>query len=363
MTLRYGLIGCGMMGQEHIRNIALLDGARIVALADPDAGMIDAARHLAGTSCAVHADHRSMLYSGNLDAVIIAAPNHLHHPILADVIPSGLPILCEKPLCTTRVDCASVRDLAHAHDTPVWVAMEYRYMAPIRRLIDIVHGGDAGRIRMLTIREHRYPFLSKVGDWNRFNAHTGGTLVEKCCHFFDLMRLILASEPVRVYASGAMDENHVGERYDGRQPDIIDNAYVIVDFASGSRAMLDLCMFAEGSYWQEVISATGPRARVDAMVPGPARFWQDGSQERSAQVVIHDRATQSETVEEAHEDHNILGAGDHHGSTYHQHVGFLQMVRDRGTPDVTLDDGLRAVAVGEAAEISLRTQQPVDLEF
>jgi hypothetical protein len=40
--------------------------------------------------------------------------------------------------------------------------------------------------------------------------------------------------------------NHLDERYDGERPDILDNAYVVVDFASGARALLDLCMFAEG---------------------------------------------------------------------------------------------------------------------
>jgi hypothetical protein len=72
---------------------------------------------------------------------------------------------------------------------PIWVAMEYRYMPPIARFRELAEGGT-GRHRMLTIREHRFPFLEKVGDWNRFNRNTGGTLVEKCCHFFDLMRLI-----------------------------------------------------------------------------------------------------------------------------------------------------------------------------
>ena len=52
-----------------------------------------------------------------------------------------------------------------------------------------VQAGITGRMRMFAIREHRYPFLRKVGDWNRFARNTGGTLVEKCCHFFDLMRL------------------------------------------------------------------------------------------------------------------------------------------------------------------------------
>ena len=62
---------------------------------------------------------------------------------------------------------------------------------------------------MLSIREHRFPFLVKVNDWNRFAKNTGGTLVEKCCHFFDLMRLIVQSEVQKVYASGDQDVNHL----------------------------------------------------------------------------------------------------------------------------------------------------------
>ena len=38
-TLRYGILGCGMMGKEHIRNIALIDGASVTAVADPDGAM------------------------------------------------------------------------------------------------------------------------------------------------------------------------------------------------------------------------------------------------------------------------------------------------------------------------------------
>ena len=87
-----------------------------------------------------------------------------------------------------------------------------------------------GRLQMLAIREHRFPFLKKVGDWNRFSKNTGGTMVEKCCHFFDLMRLIVKAKPVRVFCSGAMDDNHQDERYDGKKPDIIDNSYTVVEF-------------------------------------------------------------------------------------------------------------------------------------
>jgi predicted dehydrogenase len=89
--------------------------------------------------------------------------------------------------------------------------------------------------------------LDKVGDWNRFTENAIGTLVEKCCHFFDLMNLVLDSEPVRVMASGAQDVNHLDESFGGRTHDILDNAYVIVEYSSGQRGLLDLCMFAEAN--------------------------------------------------------------------------------------------------------------------
>ena len=68
--------------------------------------------------------------------------------------------------------------------------MEYRFMPPVQRLLAGLGAGSAGRLRMIAIREHRFPFLVKAGDWNRFSPNTGGTLVWKCSHFVDLMRLM-----------------------------------------------------------------------------------------------------------------------------------------------------------------------------
>ena len=357
--IRYGLIGAGMMGHEHIRNIALLEGAGVTALADPDPGMRAAALALQGGEAQVFADWRDMVSADLCDAYLIASPNDAHHATLLDLLPGNKPVLCEKPMCTTVAHCREVAAAAAGRSAPLWIAMEYRYMPPVQRLLAEVRAGTAGRPVMMAIREHRFAFLHKVGNWNRFSARTGGTLVEKCCHFWDLMRLVLQSDPVRVYASGAMDVNHLDERCDGRVPDIIDNAFVIVDFANGARGMLDLAMFAEGSRWQEVIAVTGPRARVTAKVPGPARFAPDG-RERAARIAIADRATRTETEEEVHVDPAILGAGDHHGSTFYQHQRFLDLVRSgRGTPEVTAQDGLWSVIVGEAAERSARSGQAI----
>jgi myo-inositol 2-dehydrogenase/D-chiro-inositol 1-dehydrogenase len=361
MNLRYGLIGSGEMGQEHIRNVALVEGASIVAIADPNDGMrSDAARLADGVD--VYADHKQMLSADVCDAYIIATPNDTHHDVMLDVLAAGKPILCEKPLCTTTAECRDLIAHAQRMSAPVWVAMEYRFMAPVERLLKEVAAGTAGEARMIAIREHRHPFLHKVGNWNRFRQRTGGTLVEKCCHFWDLMRLALRSDPIRVYASAGMGANHLDERYDGQAPDITDNAFVIVDFRDGTRGMLDLCMFAEGSAWQEVISVTGTRARIDACVPSPQRF-SGGGEVRPAQIVISDRATRTESIETVEVDAEILQAGDHYGSTFFQHQRFAGLVRSgQGSPEVTLEDGLWAVRVGEAAETSAATGRAIDLD-
>lgn len=359
-NIRYGIIGSGMMGQEHIRNIALLEGTQVVAVADPNEEMRAMAASTAGSQCAAYADHKAMLEAGGCDAIVLAAPNYLHHPILTDILPTDIPLLVEKPLGIDDSQCRDILARAQPRSAPVWVAMEYRYMPPISRLLDEVRAGSAGRVHMIAIREHRFPFLSKVDHWNRFQRLTGGTMVEKCCHFFDLMRLVSGSEATRVYASGAMDVNFRDEQHAGGKPDILDNAFVIVDFENGMRGMLDLCMFAEGSYWQETISVTGDRARIEAFVPGPARFAPDG-RERQSQIAISSRATKTERREDIHVDPAILSAGDHHGSTYFQHQKFLRLVREGGQPEISIEDGTRAVEIGAAAEQSARSGEPVRL--
>ncbi len=369
MTLRYGLIGSGMMGgQEHIRNLNLLEGCEVTAIADPDEAMRALSVETAGVDARAYSDWRDMLSAGGLDALVITTPpNDTHHPILMELLDTNLPILCEKPLCTTSDHCREVMAKAEGGRAapPVWVAMEYRYMPPVQRLLAELAAGTTGTPRMMAIREHRFPFLEKVGDWNRFNERTGGTLVEKCCHFWDLMRFAFGSDPVRVYASAGVDVNHLDESYNGRRPDILDNAFVTVDFENGARGMLDLCMFAEGSYWQEVISVTGAKARVDAKVPGgPARFSVNG-RERASEIEISHRTSKQVIREEVDVDETVLAAGDHHGSTFFQHQRFRDLVRSGGrggVPEVSLADGLWSVIVGEAAEESARTGQAITVK-
>ncbi|MGR3370345.1 MAG: Gfo/Idh/MocA family protein [Sagittula sp.] len=361
-TVNYGVIGCGMMGQEHLRNIALLPNARVAAIYEPSEAMAGAARALAPGAGQVSSVD-DLLAQPDLDALLVASPNHLHLSQLeriAELRP--LPILMEKPLYTEPEDAARVARIAASYPAPIWVAMEYRYMPPVATFLQQVEAATGG-VKMLTIREHRFPFLPKVGDWNRFNRNTGGTLVEKCCHFFDLMRLILKSDPVRIMASAGQEVNHLDERYGEEVPDIWDSAYVIVDFANGARAMLELCMYAEGSRYQEELSAVGPAGKIEALVPGPTRFWPCPASEAPVpQVIVSPRSPKAPRIVEIPVDPTLLDAGDHNGATYYQHVRFLNAVRNGARCEVSLQDGAWAVRMGLAAQLAAQRGQAMHFD-
>ncbi len=346
--VRYGVIGTGMMGIEHIRNIRLLAGAEVARCADPDAGSRAAAMAELPAGTPVEADYAGLLRDPRIDAVVVATPNHTHAAVLEDVLRSGKHVLSEKPLATDLADLRRTAEAAKRHPGVFWVGMEYRYMPPVARFVKDVHAGRVGELKMLSIREHRFPFLRKVGDWNRFNRNSGGTLVEKSCHYFDLMRLVIGSEPVRVMASGGQDVNHLEERYGGETPDILDNAYVVVEFANGARAVHDLCMFAEGARHQEELAAVGPQAKLECFMP-------------SGEIVFQPRHPKGVETETISVDATARAAGSHHGATFYQHEAFLRAIRDGGEAEVTADDGLRAVLMGMAAQRSIAERRVVEM--
>ena len=378
--IRYGIIGTGMMGIEHIENILALDNTSVTAIADTDAGSRETGAAHAGPECTVYEDYEDLLADPNVDAVVVVTPNFTHIDVMAKVIASGKHVLCEKPLCTTTADCNALIELAEGYDGVVWVGLEYRYMPAVDVLIEQVRDGFVGDVQMVAIREHRFPFLQKVDSWNRFNKNSGGTLVEKTCHYFDLMNVIVGEHPVQVFASGGQNVNHLDEVYDGETSDIFDNAFVIVDYPNGVRAMLDLCMFAEATKDQEELSVVGNLGKLDARIPTSELHLGKRSGEGLADIgKVETRPISND---------EIRHTGLHHGASYLEHVDFAEAVREyraarsvaieagQSVDDavaaaneavealgtlVSLDDGRWSVAIGQAAHLSIAENRPVAL--
>ncbi|MFN7324545.1 MAG: Gfo/Idh/MocA family protein, partial [Sphingomonadales bacterium] len=160
-----------MMGVEHIQNLAVTSGAVVTALADPTENSLGWAKNALGATAEgvqAFSSAAELAASGLCDAVIVASPNYTHRSVLEPLFDAGLHILCEKPLATKIEDARWIVERAAQSSGIFWTAMEYRYMPPAAEFIAQVHGGRIGNLRMLSIREHRFPFLPKVGDWNRF---------------------------------------------------------------------------------------------------------------------------------------------------------------------------------------------------
>ena len=353
--IKYAIIGSGTMGQEHIKNINLIDNAEVIAICDNYEKSINLSKKLLKNKVDIFENHIDLIQAEIADTYIVATPNYTHIDILKDLLKTKAHLLVEKPLCTTVDDCKEFKKLAKNYPGIIWTAMEYRYMPPVARLIEEVNKGTIGDLKMLSIREHRFPFLVKVNDWNRFSIKTGGTMVEKCCHFFDLMRLISKSEALSVFASGSQDINHLRENYNGETPDIIDNAFVVVDFKNGVRANLDLCMFAENSNFQEEICGVGDQGKIETFVPS------DASGKNSSELSIGLRGEDKIYSETVIVDNDILNAGSHHGSTFYEHKHFINAIQNNTPPEVSLEDGLKAVAIGQAAELSIKEKRVVSL--
>jgi len=342
MNIRYGVIGTGMMGCEHIRNISAIEGAEVSAIADPN----EKPRRWGIKACKPEWQTRGfehyheLLQSDLVDVVVIASPNFTHRTVLEAVFDTDLHVLIEKPMCATTEDCAWVVEKAESHEGIFWVGLEYRYMPPITTFLKELEAGAVGDLKMLSIREHRFPFLKKVENWNRFSRNTGGTLVEKCCHFFDLMNIAIKSEPVSVFASGGQDVNHLDEQYDGEVPDILDNAFVIVNYANGSRAHLDLCMFAESGRNEQELCAVGNKGKLECTLPGNMITTGGRKMREYSEYVVED-------------DPRILHQGLHHGSSYLEHLDLIAAIQSGGTAGGTAEDGLKSVLIGEAAHRSI----------
>ena len=102
-TIKYGIIGCGMMGQEHLRNIALLSDVEASVIYEPDAGMRAAAADLA--PMATFADSElDVLNAPDIDCLLVVSPNHEHLRQLECALDAPhRPLLWKNPCTPSRM--------------------------------------------------------------------------------------------------------------------------------------------------------------------------------------------------------------------------------------------------------------------
>jgi predicted dehydrogenase len=359
---RFNVIGTGVNGQEHIRVTHLEGRATVHGVYDPNPRSVEGAqathaKYAPGAPPLVVYDSLEAACSDPaVDALIISTPNFTHLQVLEVALKSGKAILLEKPIATTIRDAYTITQLAEKHSAVFQLGLQYRYKAQYSEAIyEALTRQTLGSIKLIGMQEHRIPFLDKVNQWNKFARYSGDTLVEKCCHYFDLLNLFAQSRPTTVYASGSMAVNFRDFEYNGAKSDILDNALVIVQYENGVRASFNLCMFAPMLYEELVI--VGDEGRLKAW---EQQDFLAGNEGEAHLEILGGEGKPSRKMEPHYP--ALIEHSGHNGATYYEHVHFVDRLDGQAHPTATPMQGLWSVIVAVAAQESIKRGAVISID-
>ncbi len=204
--VRWGIAGCGWVARDYA-GPAIQDSVngRIAAVFDPDPVSRDKARALFGVDA--HAELEP--FFAGLDAVYVAAPNHVHRRLVEAAAAAGVPVLCEKPMATTLADAAAMVAACDRAGVLYGTAFDQRFHPAHRALAAVIAGGRLGTVTAIRIVYACWlpaewaPDAASTDNWRIDPARAGGgALMDLAPHGLDLSSYLLAEPLVEVAAMG-----------------------------------------------------------------------------------------------------------------------------------------------------------------
>lgn len=358
---RFLIVGTGMIGREHIRVTYLEGRGDVKGLYDTNPRSLEKAREMIAQmkpDAAINT-YESLAEACNdpeIDGIIVCTPNYTHLEVLKTAITSGKPILLEKPMATTVADANAIVAMSKEYSSFIQVGLQYRYKAIYRNAYEnLAQLRRIGELRTISISEHRIEFLDKVDQWNKFSRYSGGTLVEKCCHYFDLFNYFSGSKPKAVTAVGRSDTNYRDFQRDGEAADILDSAFVTVEYENGVHGSFSLCMFAP--MFHEEITLCGTEGRIHAYET------EDFLSKAGLKTGFELRTSNGQPAVsgDLHYPAPIEESG-HSGATFFEHHDFIERMLGNETSAATVEEGYWSVLVGVAAEIAVKEERKVFID-
>ncbi|MBT2293390.1 Gfo/Idh/MocA family oxidoreductase [Paenibacillus albidus] len=359
--IRMGFIGVGDMGSHHCIGFDLLAECEVRYICDMNESNVKRTlAELSNSNPLICKDYRELLDKEDLDAVVISVPNYLHREVAVAFLEAGKHVFLEKPVAHTLEDCDAIIDAAEKQERILQIGLVYRYSNLYRRMAKELENGRLGDVKLMWCKEFRDPF--PPADWFYDKSKSGGAIVEKDCHHFDIFNWMIGARPVRVFASGGQhvmkqgQANLIANSYSHYDPKtitestIVDHAFITVDYDNGSKANLGLCMYLKPRNLMGegleigLIGENGGQmvARNDKTID--IAGGQDSTKEHLEIDVTSD---------------SIMG-GHTGGQT--QRIEFLNCILEGSQPFASAQVGRNALLIALAAEQSILEERYVYLE-
>ena len=315
--LRIAVIGAGRIGKVHAATVAAHPQARLVLVCDP---FIEAAKALAEPLGArASTDAADAFSADDVDAVVIGSPTPLHAEHVLAAARAGKAALCEKPVASS-VEAA-----------PVMVGFQRRYDPSIAKAQRLAADGRIGRVEQLTIisRDPAPPSAEYL-------AQSGGVFKDMTIHDFDEARFFLGE---------IISVNAIGQKLDPALADVddFDGAVTTLRAASGAVAIIKNTRHCASGYDQKV-EVFGSEGEVVA------------DNLRATSVQINDATGSAQ--QEVYLDFFL----ERYADAYRDELtAFIDAVNNGSPVTPTVEDGVAALVLAEAAERSARSGQTVEV--
>ena len=345
MKLRIGFIGLGAMGLSHVNSIRNLcpDDAEISAVCAENATNIRKALEIAPKAQVYK--NSSELIQSPLDAIFVSTPNFTHARLAEEALAADKHLFLEKPCGITPEECARVLEAAKRSRRVLMLGHELRYSPLFQRIKDLVTAGEIGKPHMVWTREFRGPLQKKSGDWIQDDRKSGGCLVDKNCHHFDLMNWWMDARPRRVAAFGSCAVNRV---ITGPHQ-VHDHSTVSFEYENGGHGTLQFCLFALDFPHEDLeMGIIGDQGTLVTRISQIEILqWKRGSHQ--TEPIIHKVNAKFGQ-----------GWGNHLGFD-EIHLEFIACIRENRQPLTTVRNCIDGTLLAISAERSIREGKVVEL--